>query len=361
MSANAAMTAPSFPSNCWYVAATSDQVGGAPSAHRLLGHDVVLYRQPSGTVVALADRCPHRGYPLSLGRLDGDVLVCGYHGFGYDWTGQCVRIPSQPAVPEGICARAYPVREVPPFIWIWVGEPGSASRRNPPVLPFLFDAAWAYSSESMDVSANYMLLHEHLLDITHHFEVHPHTAPPGIEALPPIDAVEVSETSVSYTRELPPSPLADWEAEATGLPRGLDYRRRQHGTFVSPALHLGRWDIHAGDGRTAILYRVHAFAPAGEGQTRMFTLIARNFQVDRALVTEHLRALFHDLAVADNAVLETIQARTGVAAWRRGARVNADTAALKARRIVKTMLAEEAGRAGSRPGYAPDRSSTVPS
>jgi vanillate O-demethylase monooxygenase subunit len=352
------MTAPSYPSNCWYVAATSDQVGEQPFGVRLLGHDVVLFRQPSGVISALEDRCPHRGYPLSKGRLDGDMLVCGYHGFGYDPTGRCVLVPSQARVPEGICARSYPVREQSPFIWVWMGSPGSAKRRNPPRLDVLSSPGWAVSSDFVDVAANYMMLHEHLLDVTHHFEVHPHTAPPGIEALPPIDSVEISETSVSYTRELPPSPLADWEVESTGLPRGREFGRRQHGMFVSPSLHVGRWDIEGDDG-VRTLYRVHAFAPAAEDRTRMFILIARNYQVDREVVTSYLKEMFHDLAVKDDALLETIQARGGVEAWTRGARVNADTAALKARRIVKGMLAEEAGRARTRPGYASDQTASV--
>jgi hypothetical protein len=98
---------------------------------------------------------------------------------------------------------------------------------------------------------------------------------------------------------------------------------------------------------------VHAFAPASEERTRMFVLTARNFEVGSERVSQHLEDFFHELAVTDNAVLETIQARAGIEPWIRGARVNADTAALRARRIVQAMLAEEAGRARTRPSYAP--------
>src|SRR5438093_7561813 len=102
---------PNYPRNCWYVAATSDEVGRTPLGRRLLDRDVVLYRLKSGAPVALADRCAHRAMPLSTGRLDGDRIVCGYHGFTYDPTGQCVCIPSQPNVPAGTSVGAYPVRE----------------------------------------------------------------------------------------------------------------------------------------------------------------------------------------------------------------------------------------------------------
>src|SRR5260370_21774060 len=72
-----------YPLNCWYVAAISEEVAGKLLGRRLLGEDVLLYRQEGGMVVALEDRCVHRSMPLSLGYLVGDQVVCGYHGFTY--------------------------------------------------------------------------------------------------------------------------------------------------------------------------------------------------------------------------------------------------------------------------------------
>src|SRR5215210_9435179 len=97
-----------FPLNCWYVAATSDEVDRSLLGRRLLDRAVVLYRLESGAVVALDDRCAHRAFPLSAGRLAGDEVVCGYHGFAYDSAGACVRIPSQDSVPAGVCVTAFP-------------------------------------------------------------------------------------------------------------------------------------------------------------------------------------------------------------------------------------------------------------
>ena len=73
--------------------------------------------------------------------------------------------------------------------------------------------AGAALGERRDVAANFLLLHEHYLDLTNVFAMHAEMVPPGIEALPPLEEVEVSEVSVSYTRELPKAPLAPWEAE----------------------------------------------------------------------------------------------------------------------------------------------------
>ena len=91
--------APAFPMHAWYVAATSEEVGRTPLARRALDTAVVLYRTADGRVVALEDRDAHRPYPLSLGRLEGDLVVSSYSGFAYAPDGRCVRVPTQADVP----------------------------------------------------------------------------------------------------------------------------------------------------------------------------------------------------------------------------------------------------------------------
>src|SRR4051794_41925774 len=92
---------PNYPFNCWYVAATSDEVGRDLLARRLLGIPVVLYRAGAGDVVAMEDRCIHRAYPLSAGRLDGDRLVGGYPRLVYDPRRTRVGRPSPENRPPG--------------------------------------------------------------------------------------------------------------------------------------------------------------------------------------------------------------------------------------------------------------------
>ena len=83
-----------FLRNAWYVAAwdhevTADQLFG----RTVLGEPLVLYRTRDGRLVALEDRCCHRHYPLREGTLTGDCIQCRYHGFTYDGTGACIRVP----------------------------------------------------------------------------------------------------------------------------------------------------------------------------------------------------------------------------------------------------------------------------
>ena len=195
----------------------------------------------------------------------------------------------------------------------------------------------------MHVEANYMLLHEHYLDLTHVFTMHPEAVPPGLEELPPMEEVEVSEMSVAYSRELPPARLADWEAEATGLPRDAEYVRREHGTFVSPALHVEGYSVES-DGRSFEQLRIQGFTPEDPTSTHVFQRLARNYATDREVVAEHLRAMFHEMAGRDVEVVEQIQ-RTlgGEVEPRRDINVKADRAAVRARRVAQGMVAEEVG------------------
>lgn len=341
-----------YPFNCWYVAAAGNEVGQGLLGRRLLGKHVLLYRRESGQVVAMEDRCLHRAYPLSAGRRDGDRVVCGADGFAYEYDGRLVDVPSQENVPPGARVRTYPVYERSPFVWIWLGDPGVAALRPPPRIPWYGDGTeWASTTEVLRAEANYLLLHEHYLDLTDVFVLHPEVVPPNIEVLPQLDEVEVSERSVSYSRVIPASGLAPWEAEITGLPADTPGSRIEEGTFVSPALHVQRYVIAAGDrsgdgseaGRA--LLRIQGFTPETPRTTHVFLQMARDFATDNRDVGEFLRHMFHEWSVRDSAVLETIQGRLDEEAVpRRDLNVKADRAAVRARRIALEMVDEETGR-----------------
>ena len=73
--------------NTWYVAATSQEIDRTLKHLEILGEDIVFYRTEAGAPVALEDACPHRKLPLSMGRIMGDAVECGYHGLTFDCTG----------------------------------------------------------------------------------------------------------------------------------------------------------------------------------------------------------------------------------------------------------------------------------
>jgi phenylpropionate dioxygenase-like ring-hydroxylating dioxygenase large terminal subunit len=340
-----------YPKKCWYVAATSDDVGDAPLGRRLLGQHVVLWRDESGAAIAFENRCAHRGFPLSHGHVDGDRLVCGYHGCTYGVDGRCVRVPTQPNVPPGMRVRAFPVMEDAPFVWIWLGPPTAASRSRPPHTPWIRDAAWSTLASAWRVEANYLMVHEHYLDFSYAPVVHAGDIPPGIDRLPPFNDVEVTETTVSYTRLFPEVPLADWEAEATGLDRSRAYIRRESGTFASPAMHCQQWEIEAHGGDVYTTIRTHAITPETPTSSHVFMQLSRNYATERGDVTTGLRSFSDEVASRDKSILEMAAAHVGYDGWRSGVEFQADAAVLRARRIVAVMLDKEAGRAAIRPGF----------
>jgi vanillate O-demethylase monooxygenase subunit len=198
--------------------------------------------------------------------------------------------------------------------------------------------------ERRDVAANLLLLHEHYLDLTNVFAMHPELVPPGIEALPPLEEVEVSELSVSYVRELPKAPLAPWEAQVSGLDSVESFGRKETGTFVTPGLHKQTYTITGSDGPELELVRTHGFTPESAGATHVFLQISWRGTAVSPDAGAQLAAVFHEAATRDIAVLETMQRCLDEdSRERRYVNVKADRAAVRARRIVQSMVEEERG------------------
>src|SRR5436305_15297628 len=89
---------PRFPRNAWYATAWDAELKHALLPRTIAGRKLVLYRRENGSPVALEDACWHRLLPLSMGRLEGDTVVCGYHGLKYDCHGRCTFMPSQETI-----------------------------------------------------------------------------------------------------------------------------------------------------------------------------------------------------------------------------------------------------------------------
>lgn len=118
----------------WQPAALSEELpaAGPPLPVRLLGEDLVLFRDESGAPGLLAIHCSHRGADLSYGRLEDGGLRCIYHGWLYDRTGRCLEQPGEPAGSsffERIHHPAYPCHEAGGMILAYMG-PG-----DPPLVP----------------------------------------------------------------------------------------------------------------------------------------------------------------------------------------------------------------------------------
>src|SRR5258708_17311278 len=114
---------PLFLRNAWYVAAWDHEVTREPRAVRIIGDSIVLYRTEAGEPVALEDACLHRKLPLSMGRIVGDEVECGYHSLVFDRAGRCTRIPGVKRVPPAVRVRGYPAVSLYGRGWAWGGGP----------------------------------------------------------------------------------------------------------------------------------------------------------------------------------------------------------------------------------------------
>ena len=331
---------PAYPTQSWYVAATSDEVTGSPLGRRALDTGLVLYRTTDGTAVVLEDRDAHSAYPLSLGRVEQDLIVSSYSGFAYAADGSCVRVPTQTEIPYDARVRCFPVREQDGLVWVWFAEPGLAGLRKPPSVPWLVDGSWSTVGRAWTTAASFMLLHENFADITHVAVVDPSFAPPVLSAGPvPLLEVEVTETSVSFERNYPPAPLAAWHATLLGAEPAAVFAQREVGRFVSPGLWIDSWEVDL-DGSTATFQFTHAVTPVNATSTRHVWRVSRNFAPGEE-TTDQLAPLFTDYYERVRSILETMQGVLSLDGPRPDVHVAADAAAAQVRKIVNRMVADE--------------------
>jgi phenylpropionate dioxygenase-like ring-hydroxylating dioxygenase large terminal subunit len=167
----------------WYVAAFGADVTTKPAARKICGKPVVLFRTAGGEAVALEDRCAHRGMPLSLGgECEGEIIRCPYHGLEFDKTGRCVKVPGQALIPESAAVRHYPLVEQDALLWIWVGNRAKADAARIPRHPEHVDKNWAWTPIMLEIEADWQLLNDNLLDLTHLGIVHRKTIGGNMQA-----------------------------------------------------------------------------------------------------------------------------------------------------------------------------------
>jgi vanillate O-demethylase monooxygenase subunit len=336
-----------FLRNCWYVAATDEELGSSLMARTLLDRPVVMFRREDGAPVALEDRCSHRFLPLSEGYLVGDVIQCGYHGMEFDCTGACVHIPGQDSVPSGAHIQAFPVCEKWHFIWIWMGDPALADESLIPEIWRNDHPDWAVVvGEPLYMKGDYRLVADNLLDPSHVSFVHRSTLGTNVVAEIPQHASQ-DGTTVCVTRWILDSPPAPVYAKLGKFSGNVD--RWQIMTFTPPSMvevDMGSCVVDTGaqDGDRSQGIELRAYnlvTPETAESSFYFWTHVRNFSTDDSAVTDMVRSNFVETFAEDVAVIESVQDGLKRYADMETINIAVDAGAIRARRVIDELIAEE--------------------
>ena len=221
--------------NHWYVAGMVEEFGQEPISKTLLDRSIVFYRTEAGDLVAMQNRCLHRSFPLSKGYREGDNLVCRYHGIRYAPDGSIVRVPCQDQLPNRKL-HVYPVKEVGPFAFIWMGNPEKPDWDKFPDLPFLEDPKCRTIYEATPYAGSYLLMQENLNDLSHFAYLHKDSFGIGDYFLDFPTTVEKTEQGV-YCNRIDTEParvLATLSADVQERAQGKPVERHDGGYAMSP-------------------------------------------------------------------------------------------------------------------------------
>jgi vanillate O-demethylase monooxygenase subunit len=346
-----------FLRNAWYVAAWDHEVTGErPFGRTLLGEPVVLFRDAAGQAVALEDRCCHRHYPLSKGRMVEGALECGYHGLTFDARGQCIRIPAQANIPAGACVRHYPVVERNKWIWIWMGDPALADPAAVCDFRWIDHPQWGAKGTVFHVKAGYELIIENLMDLTHLAFVHRSTIGNMATAEQADVRVQRAADGVTVSRWMIDTPPPPTYVKAGGFTGNVD--RWQYIQFTPPAFvrldvgacetRHGARDLKTGpfvaEGRMPggiEMRNLNAITPETDRTCHYFWAQAHNFHVDQPAVTD---MLFEQVKIAfeeDWAIFEAQQRTIDLDPHAPRIDVNADAGQIQAINLLRRRIADE--------------------
>ncbi len=256
----------------WYPVAFSREVTSTPLAIRLLDERVVLYRLSDGGVSAARDICYHRGVPLSLGHVEGDEIVCKYHGLRYDREGRCVCIPAHPGgtISPRLRLDLYRAQERYGLVWIRLVDDGP---RPLPELPEWDDPDYLQVvPDAVDLKAAAGRQMEGFLDVSHFAFVHRESF--GEPDNPVVPDYKVTKTTQGFVADYL-STVSNYAHGSKHLnPPGFLWHRRFE------VFHPFTAKLTVGFPGGGLLHILNAASPVSARKTRLFVPICRNFDKD---------------------------------------------------------------------------------
>jgi phenylpropionate dioxygenase-like ring-hydroxylating dioxygenase large terminal subunit len=296
----------------WYIACFSHQLKRRPLARRILGLDLVLFRDAEGRAAALHDRCAHRHLALSRGRLTPQGLQCAYHGWTYDAAGRCTRIPAScdTACPFGDrpLVRAFVTREAQGLVHLFMPPaetPEAQPTTDPVPYPHLGEARWHHWFMERFFEGSAFQCVENFLDVPHTNHVHQRlfrtqaTTPTELEISTGADWVQCQ-----FLNERPMDSLL-WRIL---LLKGQEIYHVDH--FRLP--YISRAEYRAREGLHYVV--MSQCTPIDAQRTRVFTFIGHRVDGLNSLIGLFFRPMCHIILRQDIRVIaeqSADMARTG--------------------------------------------------
>jgi len=339
-----------FLKDAWYVAAISQTVQHELMPIRLLGTDLVFYRTESGEPVALDDACPHRKLPLSMGRLCGDNVECGYHGLTFNHLGQCTTAPTQDRIPPTAVVRSYATVDRYGLLWVWMGVPERANESLIPAIENYDNPAWhTTGGDSLVCNCNYLYLTDNLLDPSHVAWVHRTSFAAEGTADTPLVTEEFDDGLVVsrwiFDCDAPPfyQPLLKFTGKCDRLQH---YEVRFPATAINKGIYCP-----AGNGgpdwkpseNSYEMISYNFLTPVDEHSTRYFWLQHRNTDITDEAITRQIAEGAKQAFMEDKVVLEAVH--RGIASEKtRHINLALDASALRFRKLLENRIEDELDR-----------------
>ncbi|WP_371482733.1 aromatic ring-hydroxylating dioxygenase subunit alpha [Kitasatospora sp. NBC_00315] len=341
------------PLNTWYAAAWDHEVtANALFSRTVAGRPVVLYRTDAGRPVALADACWHRLAPLSRGkRVGSDEVQCPYHGLRFNSAGRCTQMPAQSTINPSATVPSFPVVERHRFLWVWLGDPTRADPQTVPDMHQMDSPDWAGDGSNLSVDANYQLLLDNLMDLTHEEFVHSSS----------IGQAELSESDFEVTHDERTVTVSRWMLDIDPPPFWLKNMRDKFPGFTG---RVDRWQIIRFEAPSTIRidvgvakagtgapqgdrsqgvngYVMNTITPRTDRSCHYFWAFMRNYRLESQLITTQLKEGVTNVFGEDDIMLAAQQAAIDANPDHEFYSLNIDAGGMWVRRLIERMLAAE--------------------